>query len=170
MQSFSLGAGLAALAFWGFIASVVVAGIWYSIRERDAKHETVRRLVESGQPIDHELMDKLLTISDGNSSRLDQDFKITAMIMLPTAIGLAAFGLILGTQYPQAELPLLAASALVACIGLGFGGGSKNCCAMVSAKRNLGLRPHLGISACAQSARLFSEMPGSVDRQPCTQR
>ena len=26
MQSFSLGAGLAALAFWGFIASVVVAG------------------------------------------------------------------------------------------------------------------------------------------------
>ena len=48
MQSFSLGAGLAALAFWGFIASVVVAGIWYDIRKRDAQHETVRRIVESG--------------------------------------------------------------------------------------------------------------------------
>ena len=29
MQDFTLGAGLAALAFWGFIASVVVAGIWF---------------------------------------------------------------------------------------------------------------------------------------------
>jgi hypothetical protein len=120
MQGFSLGAGLAAIAFWGFIASVVVAGIWYSIREKDAKHETVRRLVESGQPIDHELMDKLLTLSDGTSSRLDRDFRITAMIMLPTAVGLAIFALIMGAQYPQTELPLLGAAALVACIGLGF--------------------------------------------------
>lgn len=120
MQGFSLGAGLAALAFWGFIAATVVAGIWYSIRERDAKHETVRRLVESGQPIDQDLMDKLLTLSDGKSSRLDRDFKVTALIMLPTAAGLAIFGLIMGTQYPQTELPLLGASALVACIGLGF--------------------------------------------------
>ena len=58
MQDFGLGAGLAALAFWGFISSVVVAGIWYAVREREAQHETVRRLVESGQSIDSELMDK----------------------------------------------------------------------------------------------------------------
>jgi len=120
MQNFTLGAGLAAIAFWGFIASVVVGGIWYSIRERDAKHETVRRLVESGQPIDHELMDKLLTLSDGDSGRLDRDFKITGLIMLPTAVGIAMFGYILGTQYPQVHAPLYGASALVACIGLGF--------------------------------------------------
>ncbi len=35
-----LGAGLSALAFWGFIAAVVVAGIWYSVRERQAQYET----------------------------------------------------------------------------------------------------------------------------------
>ena len=120
MQSFTLGAGLAALAFWGFIASVVVAGIWFDIRKREAQHETVRRIVESGKPIDEELMDKLLSLGSGESDRLDRNFKITGLIMLPTAVGLAIFGLIMGTQFPQTELPLLAASALVACIGLGF--------------------------------------------------
>ena len=34
MQGLTLGAGLASLAFWGFIASVVVAGIWFDIRKR----------------------------------------------------------------------------------------------------------------------------------------
>jgi len=105
MQGFSLGAGLAALAFWGFIAAVVVAGIWYSIRERDAKHETVRRLVESGQPIDAELMDKLLSLGSDKSDRLDRSFKVTGMIMLPTAVGLALFGIVLGTQAPEAQIP-----------------------------------------------------------------
>jgi len=120
MQGFSLGAGLAALAFWGFIAAVVVAGIWYSIREKDAKHETVRRLVESGQPIDHELMDKLLALSDGSSTRLDRDFKITALILLPAAAGLALFAYIMGGSYPQSEAPLFGAAALIGCLGVGF--------------------------------------------------
>ena len=120
MQSFTLGAGLAALAFWGFIASVVVAGIWYDIRKREAQHETVRRIVESGKPIDEALMDKLLSLGSGKSDRLDRMFKITGLILLPTAVGLAVFGLILGTQFPESELPLLGAAALVGCIGFGF--------------------------------------------------
>ena len=120
MQSFTLGAGLASLAFWGFIAAVVVAGIWFDIRKREAQHETVRRIVESGKAIDEELMDKLLSLGSGKTERLDRGFKITGLIMLPTAVGLAVFGLIMGTQFPQAQLPLLGAAALVACIGLGF--------------------------------------------------
>ena len=120
MQGFSMGAGLASLAFWGFIASVVVAGIWFDIRKREAQHETVRRLVESGQPIDEQLMDKLLSLGSGKSDRLDRNFKITGLIMLPTAVGLAVFGLVMGSQYPETQLPLLGVSALVACIGLGF--------------------------------------------------
>ena len=55
-----LGAGLSALAFWGFIAAVVVAGIWYSVRERQAQYETLRRIIESGQPADEALVDKIL--------------------------------------------------------------------------------------------------------------
>lgn len=120
MQSFSLGAGLAALAFWGFIASVVVAGIWYDIRKRDAQHETVRRIVESGKPIDDALMDRLLSLGGDKADRLDRTFKITAYILIPIAIGLALLGLIMGMQYPDTKLPLLGVGALVACLGLGF--------------------------------------------------
>ena len=120
MQGFSLGAGLAALAFWGFIASVVVAGIWFDIRKREAQHETVRRLVESGQPINQELMDKLLALSDDKSERLDRNLKIAGLIILPVAVGIAIFGLVLGTAFPQSQIPLLGAAALVACIGFGL--------------------------------------------------
>lgn len=120
MQGFTLGAGLASLAFWGFIASIVIAGIWYDIRKREAQHETVRRIVESGKPIDEALMDKLLSLGSGKSDRLDRNFKITGLIMLPAAVGLAIFGMIMGTQFPETQLPLLGAAALVGCIGLGF--------------------------------------------------
>ncbi len=123
MQGFSLGAGLAALAFWGFIAAVVVAGVWSDIRKREAQQETVRRLIESGQKVDEEVLERLL--GKDKSERLDRNFKLVAMIMLPVALGLAAFALVLGMQAPDAKLPLLGVSVLVAVIGLGFGAASR---------------------------------------------
>jgi len=120
MQNFSVGAGLAALAFWGFITSVIVSGIWYDIRKREAQHETVRRLFESGQPIDPDLMDKLLALGGGGGERLDRSLQISGMIMLPVAVGLALFGLILGAQFPQARLPLLGGAAMAGCVGIGL--------------------------------------------------
>ncbi|MCG8434696.1 MAG: DUF6249 domain-containing protein, partial [Gammaproteobacteria bacterium] len=103
MGDLGIGAGLAALAFWGFIATVMVAGMWYTIRERESQHETVRRLMESGQPLDEELMNKLLSSEE---KRLDRDFLLTAYILFPTAVGLALFALILGIQYPAALTPM----------------------------------------------------------------
>lgn len=120
MQGYTLGAGLAAFAFWGFIASVVVAGIWYDIRKREAQQETVRRLFESGQAVDEELLDKLLSAGGGTNDRIDRYLQLTGLILLPVAVGLAVLGMILGMQYEDSRLPLLGVSALVGCIGLGF--------------------------------------------------
>ena len=120
MQSFTLGAGLAALAFWGFIATVVVAGIWYDIRKREAQQETLRRMFESGRPMDDALMDKLLAMGSDKSDRLDRAFKMTGWILMPAAIGLVILGLVLGMQVPDAKLPLLGVAGLVACLGVGF--------------------------------------------------
>ena len=39
----SIGVGLGALGFWGFIAAVVVASYWDGIRKRESQHETIRR-------------------------------------------------------------------------------------------------------------------------------
>lgn len=120
MQSFTLGAGLAALAFWGFIAAVVVAGIWYDIRKKEAQQETVRRLIESGRPLDEKVVDKLLSAQEDKSERPDRTYKLVAVIVLPISVGLAIFGWVLGMAYPETLLPLLGVAALVACVGLGF--------------------------------------------------
>ena len=103
MDHIGLGAGLAALAFWGFIAAVSVAGIWDGVRKREAQHETLRRLAESGQPIDKEVMDKLLMLNSGRYKRYDVDFKVTALWILPVSVGLAVMALVLGTHVPDAK-------------------------------------------------------------------
>lgn len=120
MESFSLGAGLAALAFWGFIATVVVAGIWNDIRKRESQQETIRRVIESGRSLDEAMMDKLLAQGGGGPERLDRGFKVTGLILLPASVGLALLGWVLGMQKPNALLPLLGVAGLVACVGVGF--------------------------------------------------
>ena len=124
MQSFTLGAGLAALAFWGFLAAVVVGGIWYDIRKKESQQETLRRLFESGQPINEKVMDRLLSQSSDKGERLDRAFKLTGVILLPAAVGLAVLGMVLGMEYPDTRMPLLGVSGLVACLGLGFLGAA----------------------------------------------
>jgi len=120
MEDLGLGAGLAAVAFWGFVATVVVAAIWDGVRQRESQHETVRRLIESHQRIDQELIDKLLLLSERGNKRFDMDFKVTGLWILPVAVGLAVFGLILGSEHPEALAPLLGVAGMLACFGIGF--------------------------------------------------
>ena len=120
MDNLGLGAGLAAIAFWGFVAVAVIAAIWNDIRKRDAQHETMRRLIESGQPIDQEMMKKLSLVGGAGEARHDQAFQVTGLWLLPVAVGMAIFGLILGSSAPEARTPLLGVSALLTCMSLGF--------------------------------------------------
>lgn len=120
MQSFSMGAGLAALAFWLFVAAAVVAGIWDGIRKREAQHETIRRIIESGQPVDKAVIDKLLLMNKAGSGRPDRDFLVTAMWIGPVALGLAVFGYILGYINPDARIALFGVSCLLAVLSIGY--------------------------------------------------
>lgn len=117
MQSMTIGAGLAALAFWGFVAIVSVAGIWSTIRRRESQQETLRRLIESGQAIDPETVQKIL--SQG-SERLDRDLMAGGIIMVFIAPGLAVLGWFLKGLAPEALMPLYGAAALAGCIGIGL--------------------------------------------------
>lgn len=111
-----LGGGLTALAFWGFIGAVVVAGIWYAIREREAQHETFRRVVESGQPVDQELLDKVF----GGDRILHRDLKVGGLIVVSCAPGLAVLGWFLSFINDRAFMALLGVAALVAFVGTGL--------------------------------------------------
>ena len=120
MEELSSGAGYAALGFWLFIGMVVTSGVWDSIRKRDAQHETLRRIVESGQPVDEELADKILQLSSGNKD-LGRDLKVSATIMLFISPGLVLFGWIMGIFLAEEMFGLmLAVGALVLIIGIGL--------------------------------------------------
>ena len=110
------GAGLAALAFWGFLAAVVVSGIWYGLRERQAQFETLRSLAASGKPVDEAIVDKVL----GNSKRVDRSLKIGGLITLSVAPGLVVLAWFLSKIAPQAWYPIIGAAGLVACVGTGL--------------------------------------------------
>ncbi len=107
------GAGFAALGFWLFLAAVVVAGIWYDAREKETKQETLRRIVESGNNIDQEVIERIL--GENSASTVDRDLKIAAYITLSTAPGFALLGIAVG-----ATKPLLGVASLAFSVGLGL--------------------------------------------------
>jgi hypothetical protein len=105
------------MAFWGFIATVVVAGIWYDLCQREAQQETICRLFESGRELDGPLIDRLLEQVDDKAGRLDRALKLSGVVLVPAAVGLAILGVVLGLQVPEARLPLLGAACLIGHVG-----------------------------------------------------
>jgi len=116
--------GLGALGFWLFISAVVVAGIWYAIRDREAQHATLRSMIENGQTADAALLEGLLS-NGGGAGGLDRHLMMYGLIILFLAIGLALFGLILSLQAAIWLYPLLGASVLTACAAIGLIAASK---------------------------------------------
>jgi hypothetical protein len=111
-----LGAGLAAFAFWGFIAAVVVGGIWYAVREKEAQHETLRRMIDSGKELDEDAISRVFK----DNSRPDRDLKIGGIIAIFAAPGLAVLGWFLADVSSEAFSALLGVAGLVAFVGVGL--------------------------------------------------
>lgn len=112
-------AGFGALGFWLFLAAVVVAGIWFDARRRESQQETLRRVVESGQDLSPELVDKMLK-SGASSSRVDRDLKIAGLITIFVAPGVALLGWFLGALEPQIRSVMLGVSLLVGLVAIGL--------------------------------------------------
>jgi hypothetical protein len=111
-----LGAGLAALAFWGFIATVVVGGIWYAVREKEAQHETLRRMIDSGKELDEDAISRVFK----ENGRPDRDLKIGGIIAASAAPGLAVLGWFLRNVSDEAYHALLGVAGLVAFVAAGL--------------------------------------------------
>ena len=110
--------GLAAFGFWMFIAAAAVGGIWDGVRKRDAEHETLRRIIESGKEPDPEVVDKLL----GHKKAPARDLKVAGLIVIFVAPGLALMGFLIDDG---AFMPLLGVAGLVAFVGIGLLTASK---------------------------------------------
>jgi ABC-type antimicrobial peptide transport system permease subunit len=112
-------AGLGALGFWIFIGAVVVAGIWFDVRRRESQQETLRRVVESGKPVDSEMIDKLVR-AGGEQSRTDLEFTVAGLILVFIAPGLAILGWFLAKLQPELMSVMLGVSLLMGFIGVGL--------------------------------------------------
>ncbi len=108
--------GLAAFGFWMFIAAVSVGGIWDGVRKREAEHETLRRMIESGKTPDQDLVDKLL----GHKKDPARDLKVAGLIVIFVAPGLALMGWVIGLAQPDALMPLFGVAGLVGFVGIGL--------------------------------------------------
>jgi hypothetical protein len=113
----SLGAGLGAFAFWGFIAAVAVAGVWDGAKKRQVQHETLRQMLQGNKPIDEELMAKLMGTEP---QRLDRDLAVGAIILFSTAIGVVVLAAALRGLVPVAFMPLVGSAGVCACIAVGL--------------------------------------------------
>ncbi len=118
MQEFSTGAGLSAIGFWLFIAAVIGFGVWDGIRKRDAKHETLRRVAESGRDLDVKTIDKIMG-EDKNKNAV-RDLRVAGLITLFVTPGLALFGWIMSLMSEEVLYPMLGASAIVGCVTIGL--------------------------------------------------
>jgi len=114
-----VAAGLGALGFWLFIGAIVVAGIWFDVRRRESEQETLRRVVESGQTIDSAVIDKLLKVG-GGQSRTDRDLKVSGLIVIFLAPGIAILGWFLAKLQPQVMSVMLGVAILLGLLGIGL--------------------------------------------------
>ena len=108
--------GLAAFGFWMFIAAAAVGGIWDGVRKRDAQHETLRRMIETGKDPDPQLIDKLI----GTTKQPARDLKVGGLIVIFVAPGLALMGWVISLQEKAVLIPLLGVAGLVAFVGVGL--------------------------------------------------
>ena len=113
-----LVASIGALGFWIFLAIVVGGAMWFEARKKESQQETLRRLVESGQNLDSNVVDKMLR-SSGNE-RKDRDLKVAGIITMGVGVGLAVFAWFIGQFDSQAFTALLGVGAMVGTIGIGL--------------------------------------------------
>ena len=112
-------AGLAALGFWLFLATVVVANVLAASRRRESQQETLRRVVDSGQQLDVAVIDRMLGASEGNE-RPDRDLKVAGIIVMFVAPGLSVFGWFLGRFNDKIFEVMIGIGLLVLIIGIGL--------------------------------------------------
>ena len=113
-----VAAGLGALGFWLFIAAIIVAGIWNDTRRKESQQETLRRIVESGQDIDPEVIDRLIGKSD--ATKTARDLQVAGLITLSTGVGLGIFGVFIGMIDAGARFAMFGVSLMIMCIGGGL--------------------------------------------------
>jgi hypothetical protein len=105
------------LGFWLFIAICVVASAYSRTQQQRAKLELLRTSIEKGQPLDPDVIDKLLPSAYSSSAPNPQGLLIAGIIMFGVGVGLGVLAFFLSHIKPAAFWPVMGSGGL--CISIG---------------------------------------------------
>lgn len=105
---------------FGSIAAVCIVPFWLRSQERIRVQETLRAAIESGQPMPTEMMETAArNINIRPVPSPSRDLR-TGIIWLGVGVGLAAMGLALNFDDPDATMPMIGIACFPAFIGIAF--------------------------------------------------
>jgi len=108
------------VAFWLFVASAAVAGIIADYRKRQLALEPLRIAIERGQQLQPEVLSQLLRSSTPASPVDPVQLQVASIIVVSSAFGVAALAWFVAQIAPVALYPILGASCLTLCVGIGL--------------------------------------------------
>lgn len=109
---------LVPIALFGMIAAIVIVPRYFRSMERQKMAEAMKAAIEHGQPMPTEMLD-VVTREAKLPPTPARDLR-TGIIWLGVALGIAAFGIAMGFEEPDATFPLVAIAAFPGFIGLAF--------------------------------------------------
>lgn len=112
---------LVPIAFFAMIAAIVILPRYFKSQERQKMAETLRAAIERGEPLPTEVIDAMSTNvrSPGLPPSPQRDIR-TGVVWLAIGVGLAALGVVISFEEPDALFVFLGFATLPFFIGLAF--------------------------------------------------
>jgi len=108
------------IVFFVAVAAIFIVPAWFKSQERMRLHETLKASIDRGQPIPAEVIEAITSdVKVKRPPSPDRDLRV-GIIWLGVGIGLAAMGLAIGFDEPDATYPMLGLAAFPGFIGLAF--------------------------------------------------
>jgi len=108
------------IAFFLFLAVAAVAGIVADYKKRGLAIEPLRAAIERGQPLDPQLVERLMA-PESRDERLNPLYlKVGGIITIASGVGVAILAFLLAQLVPVAFYPVLGAAAVATCTGVGL--------------------------------------------------
>ena len=104
------------VAFWVFVAIVVVAGVWLAYARNRETQKTIRLAIEKGMHLDPALINTLVVRKQDKP----EDYWVGGVICVAIGVGLPILGFFVGRMAPPAFFPIVGAGILVGLIGVGL--------------------------------------------------
>lgn len=112
--------GLVPIAFFAFLGAIILVPRWFKNKERQELQATLRAAIERGQPLPPEVIDSITRDAPAprtRAARSRNDLR-TGVVWLAVALGVAAFGYVLGFESIEAYHAFLGLACIPGFIGL----------------------------------------------------